>query len=82
IVLAHARNHFGGDPRAGLVLGLIDVWVFNPDQFQDAHVAWWVPVDHEPCPPRVVDFFRRSAAVPVAMSRFGERMLQQAGLDP
>lgn len=82
IVLAHARNHFGGDLRAGWVVGLIDAWVFNPDQFQEAHTAWWVPIDHEPCPPRVLDFLRRSGAVPIAMSRFGERMLQEAGLEP
>jgi hypothetical protein len=42
--------------------------------------AAWVPVDHEPAPQKVVDYFTNSGAVPIAMSRFGERMLGR--LDP
>jgi glycosyltransferase involved in cell wall biosynthesis len=41
------------------------------------NMACWVPVDHEPAPPRVTDFFRESGAIPIAMSKFGARMLEE-----
>ena len=43
------------------------------------NIASWTPVDHEPAPPKVVDFFTETGAIPIAMSRFGERMLGTAG---
>lgn len=67
------------------VITLMDVW---PPQFRevikglDADVACWAPVDHKPCPPRVAEFFHQTGARPIAMSRFGEAELRQAGLDP
>jgi len=45
-------------------------------------VASWVPVDHDPLPPAVARYFSWSGARPVAMSRFGEEKLREAGLDP
>jgi glycosyltransferase involved in cell wall biosynthesis len=79
-LLANAKAHFGGDPRGGTVLTLMDVWVLDPSVVRQINVACWVPVDHEPAPPRVLEFFAHSGAVPIAMSRFGEKML--AGYDP
>jgi glycosyltransferase involved in cell wall biosynthesis len=71
---------FGGNLRDGLVVTLMDVWVLDAKTVGQMNAACWVPVDHEPAPPRVVDFFMESDAVPIAMSRFGERMLGR--LDP
>ena len=76
----HAREFFGGDSRGGIVLTLMDVWVMDPQMAKTVNMACWVPVDHEPAPPRVVEFFIESGAVPIAMSRFGESMLGR--LDP
>jgi mannosyltransferase len=39
-----------------------------------------VPVDHDPSPPLVHEFFRATGAVPVAMTRFGQEQL--APFDP
>jgi glycosyltransferase involved in cell wall biosynthesis len=78
----HAHVHFDGDLRNGLVVTLMDVWVLDPGIWRHMNVACWVPVDHEPCPPPVAQFFYDSGAVPIAMSRFGERMLRDTGLDP
>lgn len=75
---AHAKAHFGGEP--GIVLTLMDVWVLDPKVIASLDVVCWVPVDHEPAPPRVTQFFELAGAIPMAMSRFGERML--AGYDP
>jgi glycosyltransferase involved in cell wall biosynthesis len=76
----NAEKWFGGNPRDGIVLTLMDVWVLDPDQMSNMNMACWVPVDHEPTPPLVTEFFLRSGAIPIAMSRFGERMLGR--LDP
>jgi len=78
------REHvqmFGGDDRT-LVVTLMDAWVLDPQTWGGLDLACWVPVDHEPAPDPVVNFFRNSGAIPIAMSKFGQRMLQDADLDP
>jgi glycosyltransferase involved in cell wall biosynthesis len=79
-VIEHAQRCWGGDPRGGLVVTLMDVWVLDAPTFAKMNVASWVPIDHDPAPPQVIEFFIESGAVPIAMSRFGERMLGR--LDP
>jgi glycosyltransferase involved in cell wall biosynthesis len=79
-LLQHAKRFFGGDPRDGLVVTLMDVWVLDPRWMEQMNVAAWVPVDHEPAPPKVTEFFVQSGAVPIAMSKFGMRKLGR--LDP
>lgn len=74
----HAGMFFDS-PRDGLVVTLMDVWVLDPHIWGRYDVVSWVPVDHEPCPGPVRGFFD-SGAIPLAMSRFGERMLED--LDP
>lgn len=81
-ILDHARVHFDGDLRAGLTVTLMDVWVLDPAIWRELNTCCWVPIDHEPCPPPIASFFHGSQAVPMAMSRFGEKQLQDAGLDP
>lgn len=71
-----------GKHQADLVVTLMDAWVLKPELFRTLNMACWVPVDHQPCPPNVARFFRASGAKPVAMSRFGEQMLKDDGLDP
>lgn len=57
---------------------LLDVWVLNHELFRyPARTACWVPIDHEPLPPMIEEFFDATDAVPIAMSRFGERALQR-----
>jgi len=77
----HAFHHFGGDTRGGWIVTLLDVWALN-NPLEEFNVASWVPVDHDPVPRGVIGFFKRTGAVPIAMSRFGERLLYDAGLDP
>lgn len=78
VLHAHARDHAGGlleDVAIGL---LLDVWVMRPELFTAPVKSFaWVPVDHEPAPPGVKNFFAQSDCIPVAMSRFGERMLSE-----
>ena len=74
---AHCRTHFDGDIRGGLVLTLLDVWVLNPEVWGQLNTVCWVPVDHDPAPPAVLEFFAKSGAIPVAMSEFGRDRLEQ-----
>lgn len=76
----HARTVFAG--RRGWVLTLFDVWVAKGPSWREMNVASWVPVDHLPTPPKVVDFFRTTDAVPIAMSTFGATQLAKSGLEP
>lgn len=71
--------HFG-DGEDVLVLTLFDVWVAGAG-WPTLNVASWVPVDHDPLPPRVYQFFAHSGARPIAMSRFGQRELRRCELD-
>jgi glycosyltransferase involved in cell wall biosynthesis len=80
VIAPHARHHFRGEP--GIVFILADAWVIPPRSLQGLDVAFWTPVDHDPAPPMVVETLKESGAVPVAMSRHGERALRDAGLDP
>lgn len=79
--MGHAFNHFGS-LKGGLVLTLQDVWILDREMCSKMNCAAWVPVDHEPIPFGVANFFQASGAVPIAMSRFGEEQLKSVNLDP
>lgn len=83
VVVPHAITHFAGDAKSGATIALADSWVLRPETWAKlAPPAVWAPVDHEPAPRRVVEFFRNSGALPITMSRFGERMLRAEKLSP
>lgn len=69
-----------GEPTDCLTITLMDVWALGLDCARQLRCASWVPVDHDPVPPRVVQFFD-SGATPIAMSRFGQSRLQDCDLD-
>ena len=74
-IVDHAKTFFDDDPRGGLVMTLMDVWVLQAEKMAELNACCWVPVDHEPAPPMVQDFFNKSGAIPLTMSRFGEEQL-------
>lgn len=90
VVVAHALEHFDAHhdrsfemaSSRGLIISLCDVWVLDAEVLSGMSMASWVPVDHDPAPPAVVDWFGVSGAVPIAMSRFGEARLVEQGLRP
>ncbi len=69
-----------------LTVALMDVWKLGPlaDALlaQPRPVAAWVPVDCTPLSRLDEAFFKTSNVKPIAMSRFGEAQLKNAGLDP
>ena len=86
----HASHWFsdGREPhpdidKDGWIVPLLDVWCLVNPRLCDFRMAAWTPIDHSPVPPGVIQFFvRNPEAVPIAMSRFGERELFAAGLNP
>ncbi len=81
-LVACAHDFGDADPNKVQVITLMDVWVLQAPLLSTLNLASWVPVDHDPIPPRVKEFFERTGATPIAMSRFGELKLLEAGLQP
>jgi glycosyltransferase involved in cell wall biosynthesis len=76
IMSAHTR-HYGAD----IMISLMDAWVVQPEMVV-AGVKWvpWFPVDMEPLPPLVAKNVRR-AWKRIVFSMFGQRMVNDAGMD-
>jgi len=66
----------------GISIGLFDAWPMVPvaEQLKQLNLAWWVPIDHDPVPPGVVDFFNRTGAHAIPMTRFGKEQLLKIGM--
>ncbi len=66
-----------------IVIWLADAWPLKPKLWGDIPVALWAPVDHYPMPRGVYAVLREPHIRPIAMSKFGERMMQdRPDLDP
>lgn len=76
-VLAPYARH----AKADIVITLYDAWVFRQDVTSQFRWCPWLPVDHQPLP-RAVKGALKTAYQPIAYSKFGERMMQEAGLEP
>jgi glycosyltransferase involved in cell wall biosynthesis len=74
IIAAHAKH-----VQSDVVIAHMDAWVLNPDQVRGLKMVNWAPVDCAPLSSMDSAYFQRSGAIPVAVSRFGKRMLEQAG---
>lgn len=73
------RGWIGDQPGFGVIL--FDLWPLNGvEAFRDLNLACWTPIDHEPAPPGVIKFLRDGNHHAIAMSRFGEKMLVNAGI--
>lgn len=88
--MQHALHHFGAEDdrdlatagSRGLIIVLGDAWTFEVPMLDQMAVAAWVPIDHLTLPDVTRRWFDIMGAVPIAMSRFGERLLQDAGFHP
>lgn len=82
VIHNHAEHFFEGDLKGGWIITVLDVWCLVNPVLAEFNVLAWTPVDHEPTPPGVLAFFKRTNARPIAMSRFGEYQLRSSGLTP
>jgi FkbM family methyltransferase len=80
VLQAHARHFFGKDP--GLVLALYDAWAIDPGAVHGLATAVWSPVHCKPVSAPDLRFYAQTGAQPIAMSRFGEREMTRAGMQP
>lgn len=70
------------------VITLQDVWTWLEPKYggiadyRGLKIASWVPIDHDPAPPPVLQALEEFGVRPIAMSRFGERELKARGFDP
>lgn len=80
IISSHAMEHLKS-PHNGWLGILYDAWVYQAPTIGNFHTFVWCPVDHDPAPPSVLQFFRRFNAVPIAMSRFGVDKFAEQGVE-
>lgn len=76
VIGAHAEH-----AQADIIITLMDAWVVQPE-FIPQSIGWypWFPIDCEPMPKKVFDQAKK-ARKGIVMTKFGERMAKQAGLD-
>ena len=74
--LAADAQHYGAD----FVFSLMDVWVLNQQCTRQFRWIPWTPIDHDPVPPACVRALETAYRV-VAMSKWGQRKLQEAGFE-
>jgi FkbM family methyltransferase len=90
VIVPHALHHFGAEDAGsmedgasrGMIITLGDVWTFESPLLDQMCLASWVPIDHLGVPDVVASWFKVMGSIPIAMSRFGEQALQQAGYFP
>jgi glycosyltransferase involved in cell wall biosynthesis len=83
VMVAHGMDWSNGNPELpSLLMTLFDVWPLKSKSLDMvANIASWVPIDHAPCPADVVEWCARPNVKPIAMSRFGEKMLNDADVE-
>jgi hypothetical protein len=82
ILTAHSQHWASGSDLPSLVITLFDVWALkNPSIDRIPKIGAWVPIDHKPAPPDVIEWLRRPNVMPIAMSRFGSEMMSLESLE-
>ncbi len=83
VMVAHYQEWAHRRPEANpLLMTLFDVWVFKSKVLDSVpSILSWVPVDHTPTPPDVLAWCAKPNVTTVAMSKFGQKMLFNAGVD-
>lgn len=82
IVPAHMYDWSQEEPEAqNLIITLFDVWVFRGDKWADWNVASWTPIDHMPAPPDVMKWCKNKFVTPIAMSKYGKQIFDNAGVE-
>ena len=78
VIDAHTA-HFNNGKPGGLCISLMDSWVIDPNAIRQSRWVPLFPVDHNPLPPPIKARVER-AWDRIVYSRFGERMVHNAGL--
>ena len=83
VLVAHGMDWANGNPKLpSLIMTLFDVWPLKSKSLDMVkNIASWVPIDHAPCPGDVVDWCKKLNVKPIAMSLFGQKMLNDADVE-
>jgi glycosyltransferase involved in cell wall biosynthesis len=79
--LNHAHHKASHPNQADALITLYDVWIMKGKKYDDINIGSWVPVDHHPCPPLVLEWLAKPNVTPIAMSRYGQKQIQDHGVD-
>jgi len=80
VVVAHWMEWTQSTTLPKLLMTLFDVWVLKaPNLEKVPNIASWVPVDHQPIPVEVLAWCMKPNVMPIAMSKFGSKMLDAQG---
>jgi glycosyltransferase involved in cell wall biosynthesis len=63
------------------LITLYDVWVLDNPALDALPIASWTPVDHQPAPNKVLSWLKKPNVTPIAMSKFGKAMIENAGVE-
>lgn len=63
------------------LITLYDVWVLDNPALDALPIASWTPVDHQPAPNKVLAWLKKPNVTPIAMSKFGKAMIENAGVE-
>jgi len=82
VIPAHMWDWHKRHPKQPHILfTLYDAWVYKGPRYADWNVASWVPVDHMPVPPDVLKWLRQDFVTPIAMSQYGQEIIESAGIE-
>lgn len=73
--MLHHGNHF----KADIIIALQDIWTLNPVDLQQVpRFIPWIPIDYDPVPKALLGNATFANRI-IAMSKFGQRQLQENG---
>jgi len=83
VLQAHAAHWADQNPTMPhCVITLFDAWVLEAKALAKIdRIYSWVPIDHKPAPPKVVAWCKQPNVKPIAMSKFGQEMLEIEGVE-
>ena len=68
--------------KKDLFFTLYDVWVFESAHYDKMRQIWsWTPLDHITMPSKVEQWLRKPNVLPIAMSPFGQRQMNEKGIE-
>jgi glycosyltransferase involved in cell wall biosynthesis len=79
--LNHAHWKAENPNLPAFLITLYDVWVLDNPALDNINIASWTPVDHQPAPEKVLAWLKKPNVTPIAMSKFGKAMIENAGLE-
>jgi glycosyltransferase involved in cell wall biosynthesis len=82
-VLPLHHQHWAAENKGlpAFIVTLYDAWVLKNPALDALPIASWVPIDHQPAPENVLAWLKKPNVTPIAMSKFGKEMIENAGIE-